>query len=82
LAGRYGDKSNPYAIIAEYQKQTFNVAPVLEDVLAYMSDAGFGLVEYRHPKQLNDSDPEDGQTFFANEFAIWDFMVFKKIEAC
>lgn len=69
LAGRYGDKNNPYAIVTEYQRQVFNVVPLFTEIVNLMGQHGFALLEYQHPSsRLND--------LYANNFCIWDFMCF------
>ena len=69
LAGRYGDSNNPYAVVTEYQNQVFNVVPTLPEVISKMSNSGFALIEYQHPKS-NIGDQ------YVNNFCIWDFMCF------
>ncbi|WP_341913890.1 methyltransferase domain-containing protein [Ferrovibrio terrae] len=78
LAGRYGGKDLPYAIIPEYREPVFNVVPTLDRVVALMAERGFGLVGYQHP-QL---DPDEGDADFAgwaHAFPLWDFMTFTPV---
>lgn len=70
LAGRYGDSSRPYAVVTECYHPLFNVVPRLEEVVAFMADAGFALCDYRHPR------PVGADMSYAEEFPIWDFFSF------
>ena len=76
LAGRYGDNDAPYAVVTEYRNHVFNVAPNLGEMLEPLAKAGFGLVEYCHPKH---TDPNHADYAYAKEFPIWDFMTFKAV---
>jgi hypothetical protein len=73
LAGRYGDPEDPFAVVTEYRKQTFNVVPTLPEIVEHMRRAGFALWDYRHPSHRRAGAPDGAYT---NNFAIWDFMVF------
>ena len=79
LAGRYGNPEAPYAIVTEYRNHVFNVAPNLGEILAPLTEAGFGLVEYCHPEP---TDPSHADYTYAKEFPIWDFFKFKAINRC
>ena len=75
LCGRYGDPRSPYAVVTEYRHNVFNVAPTLDRILPHLASAGMGLIEYEHPSpQLGMPDGE-----FAQEFPIWDFLVFGSV---
>lgn len=74
LANRYGDESNPYAIVTEYRNPVFNVAPTIDTLLPFMSNAGFALKDLQHP--LPEEKRAEDRYGYQNEFPIWDFMVF------
>lgn len=77
LASRYGDPSNPYAVVTEYRHPVFNVAPTLDRLLTFTAAAGFALRDLRHPAPIAPDDP--GASGYAFEFPIWDFFVFVPI---
>jgi 2-polyprenyl-3-methyl-5-hydroxy-6-metoxy-1,4-benzoquinol methylase len=74
LAGRYGDPERPYAIIPEYRRPIYNVAPTLDRVLAAFVRNGFGLVELIHPTAAPAADA--ALRAFAAEYPLWDFCTF------
>lgn len=76
LAGRYGDPKAPFAIVTEYRNHVFNVVPNLGEMIYPFANAGFGLVEYTHPKH---TDPNHPDHEYAKEFPVWDFFRFKLI---
>jgi SAM-dependent methyltransferase len=76
LAGRYGDPEFPYAIVTEYRRPNFNVAPTLDRVLPVLASAGFALVEYRHPEP---TDSTHADYAYIAEYPIWDFYAFSPV---
>lgn len=80
LAGRYGNPDQPYAVVTEYQRRSFNVVPRLGEIVRQMAAAGFGLIEYLQPPYECDQPSFAREKAYANEFAIWDFMRFKPIK--
>ncbi|MDP2835048.1 MAG: class I SAM-dependent methyltransferase [Pseudomonadota bacterium] len=70
LANRYGDPARPYAVVTEYFQPLFNVVPSLEQLIAFMAEAGFALSDYRHPRATQ------AEAGYPGEFPIWDFFVF------
>lgn len=76
LAGRYGNPQNPYAVITEYKERTFNVVPLMAEVLKAMRSAAFGLVEYEHPT----SSGSESYSVYSDKFCIWDFMTFVPLD--
>jgi hypothetical protein len=76
LAGRYGPRSAPFAIVTEYRHPVFNVVPTLGEMLAPLANAGFALVEYCHPEHC---DHAHAGHAYASEFPIWDFLRFQVV---
>lgn len=74
LASRYGDPAHPYAVVTEYRRPVFNVAPTLDRVMAVMAGAGFALADLRHPAP--EASQADTSMSYGEEFPIWDFLVF------
>jgi len=75
LAGRYGSPTHPFALVPEYRRPIYHVAPTLDQTLAVTSQAGLALVELLHPPAAEGLDPSDAA--YAAEFPMWDFMVFE-----
>lgn len=75
LASRYGHRDRPYAVISEYYKPLFHVAPSMETLLCFMAEAGFALTAYRHPRPTMLMDA-DGDFAYQSQFPIWDFFEF------
>lgn len=74
LANRYGNETQPYAVVTEYRSPVFNVAPTLDRVLALMARAGFALRAFEHPAAPDQGEYD--QSAYHREFPIWDFLVF------
>lgn len=74
LAARYGDPAHPYAVVTEYRRPVFHVAPTLDRVMAVMAGAGFALADLRHPAP--EASEAHAAVSFGGEFPIWDFLVF------
>lgn len=72
LANRYGQKDRPYAIVTEYRNPVFNVAPTLDVLLPFMSEAHLALSNIMHPAP----DENISGHFYQKEFPIWDFFIF------
>lgn len=77
LACRLGDPRRPMAVVTEYRQAVFNIVPTLEELLPIMTDAGFALVEFIHPRPSEVVPAgEEGNQMYTQNFAIWDFMTF------
>lgn len=74
LAGRYGDPERPYAIVPEYRRPVYNVAPTLDRVVAIFARNGFALTELLHPTAAPSASP--ALRAFAAEYPLWDFCTF------
>lgn len=76
-AGRYGDQESPYAVVTEYRRPVFNVAPTLDQVLDATAAAGFALRRLMHPAPAASA----GANGYYAEFPIWDFLEFVPLPA-
>jgi SAM-dependent methyltransferase len=76
LGGIYGDPARPYTIVPEYRERIFNVAPSIDQYVAAMAEAGFGLVQLLHPALEAETDADPALRARATAFPLWDFMTF------
>jgi SAM-dependent methyltransferase len=76
LGGIYGDPARPYTIVPEYRERVFNVAPTIDQYVAAMAEAGFGLVQLLHPGLDAETGADPALRARASAFPLWDFMTF------
>ncbi len=75
-ACRAGSKERPYAVVPEYRNPIFNVSPTYDQVINRFSGNGFLVEHFYHLYDDEMEGPDNG--CYANEFPIWDFIVYRK----
>jgi 2-polyprenyl-3-methyl-5-hydroxy-6-metoxy-1,4-benzoquinol methylase len=71
---RLGAKDHPVVVLTEYRKKKFNTTPNNYEIINILSRYKLGLIHLEHPYSNGNSDND----IYNNNYAIWDFMVFKK----
>jgi SAM-dependent methyltransferase len=82
LASRFGTKERPFAVVPEFRRKVFQVAPTSSEIISAVGEAGLAVTKLIHPRVSSEATQLDPSAHaYASEFPLWDFYEIRKHSA-